>query len=105
MRSKNTLPYPVRSAVFAALVFGALAVAFSALAAPQHEAEGSSPGTAAEATRTVFVTAKDNRFDPQQINVRESETVRFVVTNAGAMIHEFTIGTATAQRSHRRMMT
>lgn len=45
---------------------------------------------ASRASRTVRVTARDAmRFEPAAITVERGETVRFVVTNAGKLAHEF----------------
>ena len=58
-----------------------------------------------EATRTVEVSMHDTmRFDPERISVEEGETVRFVVTNAGEMMHEFVLGTRETNDEHAAMM-
>lgn len=63
------------------------------------------PGDPARATRTVDVTALDTmRFEPAMLTVNAGETVRFVVTNAGKVQHEFTIGDAQTQLAHEQMM-
>lgn len=63
------------------------------------------PGEPARATRTVSITALDTmRFDPAMLAVKAGETVRFVVTNAGKLQHEFTIGDAQTQLAHEQMM-
>ena len=36
----------------------------------------------------------DNYYEPETITVKEGETVRFIVKNAGELVHEFNIGTA-----------
>ena len=58
------------------------------------------PGVVAEVSQTVQVTAGDDmRFHADKaLHFREGETVRFVVTNKGAVDHEFVIGT---QDEHR----
>ncbi len=64
-----------------------------------------SPGDPAAAERTVPVTLDDTmaiRHEP--ITIRPGETLRFVVTNAGALVHEFSIGDAPSQRAHALMM-
>jgi uncharacterized cupredoxin-like copper-binding protein len=78
----------------------------TATAGPGH---GSSPvgepGKAAQATRTVEVDMTDNmRFTPAEISVREGETVRFVLTNSGAVKHEMVLGTPEELREHYKMM-
>ncbi|MDQ3690945.1 MAG: cupredoxin domain-containing protein [Chloroflexota bacterium] len=55
-------------------------------------------GAATNAVRTVEVTMTDDlRYDPAGLSVNAGETVRFVVRNAGANVHEFLIGTADQQ--------
>ena len=52
-------------------------------------------------SRTIAVTTTDTlRFNPDQINVRAGETVAFEITNAGALPHEFFIGTPAEQQAH-----
>ncbi len=55
-------------------------------------------GAASDAVRTVEVTMTDDlRYDPAEMSVSAGETVRFVVRNAGANVHEFLIGTPQEQ--------
>jgi len=44
------------------------------------------------------------RFVPSTIDVEKDETVRFVVSNDGQMIHEFNIGTDEMWRGHEAEM-
>lgn len=44
------------------------------------------------------------RFEPDAFNVALGETVRFEVTNGGAIRHEFFIGDADAQADHEAEM-
>lgn len=62
------------------------------------------PGTAAEASRTIEVTLNDMYFEPESIAVKAGETVRFVVKNAGGLLHEFNIGTAAMHEKHQAKM-
>lgn len=63
------------------------------------------PGSEQRVDRTVEVTALDTmRFKPVALIVKPGETVRFVVTNAGKIRHEFVIGTPAEQRAHEQMM-
>lgn len=95
-------------------VIASLALSLSpiALAAPGHtdgHGHGDSnigqPGTAAEASRTVEVVMYDNYYDPEEISVKEGETVRFVIKNEGMLVHEFNIGTAAMHAAHQDEMT
>jgi uncharacterized cupredoxin-like copper-binding protein len=61
-------------------------------------------GRAQDATRTVDIVMRDNNYQPQRIQVRAGETVRFRVRNAGELLHEFNIGTAAMHRQHQREM-
>jgi uncharacterized cupredoxin-like copper-binding protein len=45
-------------------------------------------------TRTIQVRMSDSmRFDPPEIAVRQGDTIRLRVSNAGAVLHELVIGT------------
>lgn len=46
----------------------------------------------------------DMRFSPDRIEVREGETVRFVIRNAGKMLHEMVIGTKQELDAHAALM-
>lgn len=46
----------------------------------------------------------DMRFSPDRIEVREGETVRFVIRNAGKVLHEMVIGTKEALDEHAALM-
>lgn len=55
--------------------------------------------------RTITVDMTDAmRFAPDNITVREGETVRFVVRNRGRMLHEMVIGTPDELREHAALM-
>lgn len=58
------------------------------------------PGDLAAVSRTVNVTMYDNYYEPENLDVTSGETVRFVVTNAGAFVHEFNIATAAMHEAH-----
>lgn len=44
------------------------------------------------------------RFVPDEVEVRLGETVRFVVSNDGRMMHEFVIGTQSENKAHAELM-
>lgn len=73
-----------------------------AFAAPGHDAGGKTgmPGKAADATRTIEIIMHDNYFEPESLDIKEGETVRFVVKNAGEFVHEFNIATAEMHKAH-----
>jgi uncharacterized cupredoxin-like copper-binding protein len=62
-------------------------------------------GDAHAARRTITVTMSDTmRFSPQRIDVREGETVRFVIRNDGKLLHEFVLGTRQQLDEHAALM-
>ncbi len=62
------------------------------------------PGDAAAVDRTVTITLADNYFEPESLTAAPGETIRFVVTNEGALVHEFNIGTADMHAHHQEEM-
>jgi uncharacterized cupredoxin-like copper-binding protein len=65
-------------------------------------------GQAAEAsavTRTIRIRMSDAmRFSPEQLSVKQGETIRFVVENGGKMLHEMVIGTREELAKHAELM-
>lgn len=56
-------------------------------------------------TRTVEVRMSDMmRFDPPEITVRQGDTIRLRVSNAGAVLHELVIGTEDELARHAELM-
>lgn len=56
-------------------------------------------------TRTINISMSDNmRFTPDTINVKQGETIRFVVKNAGKMLHEMVIGSKEELAKHAALM-
>ncbi|MEC9432516.1 MAG: cupredoxin domain-containing protein [Pseudomonadota bacterium] len=62
------------------------------------------PGKASAASRTIEVILHDNYYEPDSIEVKAGETVRFRIRNAGEFVHEFNIGTAEMHASHQDEM-
>ncbi len=58
------------------------------------------PGKATDVTTTIEVVMYDSYYEPETISVKEGETVRFVIKNAGEFVHEFNIGTAKMLADH-----
>ena len=62
-------------------------------------------GDAKAVRRTIEVKMMDNmRFSPDKIEVKQGETIRFVVSNAGQVMHEFVIGTKKENDAHAALM-
>ena len=55
--------------------------------------------------RTVQITMSDDmRFTPSRIEVRQGETLRLVMHNTGAVLHELVIGAPQALEEHAALM-
>lgn len=61
-------------------------------------------GDASSVTRTVKIVMHDNYFDMENLSVKRGETIRFVITNAGQLVHEFNIGTKAMHAAHGEEM-
>lgn len=60
---------------------------------------------ATAATRTIEVELGDDmRFTPDFIQSRQGETIRFVVANTGAVMHEFVLGAKRDLDEHAALM-
>lgn len=90
--------------LFGAAIVAALLPLTVSAHTPTRYAFGS-PAAAADVTRTIHVVANDRmRLVFDSTTIREGDVVRFVVTNQGAMPHEFGIADAAGQRAHQREM-
>ena len=101
------------AAVVAALAFGNHAMAHGDEHAPARKFDASQveatphgqEGNPKKVTRTIRVAMNDRmRFEPDKLTVRRGETVRFVVANKGAVLHEMVLGTANALKQHAGLM-
>lgn len=62
-------------------------------------------GDPGRAGRVIEIHMTDAmRFTPEAIRVKRGETVRFVLKNDGAMLHEMVIGTPAALAEHAALM-
>jgi uncharacterized cupredoxin-like copper-binding protein len=63
------------------------------------------PGVAAKASRTITIEMSDNmRYTPSNIQVKQGETVRFIVKNVGQVKHELSLGTEKELLEHLEQM-
>jgi len=63
------------------------------------------PGVESDVSRSIEVETGDNmRFTHDPFNIEDGETIKFIVTNKGAIPHEFSIGTKDEHVSHGKMM-
>jgi len=77
----------------------------SAAAQPMVETEFGRTGDPEKVSRTVRVTMSDAmRFTPAELTVERGATVKFVVTNSGAALHEMVFGTLADLKAHAELM-
>lgn len=70
-----------------------------------HNSAIGAPGKAAKVNRTVQVDMNDAmRFTPSSLDVKQGETIRFVVKNSGQIKHEFVLGTEAELKEHYELM-
>lgn len=79
-----------------------------------HAAQGTNdfaagePGAAHDASRTVEIRITDAdgnmAFAPDRLEVKQGEQIRFVLTNAGSVEHEFMIDTVANNAAHKEAM-
>ncbi len=88
-----------------AAILVATGSSFLAACSSGTEAGTGSGGEDRPGVRTVEVSALDSlEFVPAEVRVRSGETVRFVVTNSGAGVHEFVLGDEATQMQHEGEM-
>ncbi|MDF2371513.1 MAG: cupredoxin family protein [Rhizobiaceae bacterium] len=67
------------------------------------------PGTASKVDRTIEVTMKetddgDMIFEPNNLQIKKGETIRFVILNAGELEHEFVLDGHEEIMKHKALM-
>ena len=63
-----------------------------------------SVGKLADVDRTIEIKMYDNYYEPENIQIKKGETIRFKITNAGEFVHEFNIGTSAMHAEHQEEM-
>ena len=94
----------LRHLLQASLVGLAAAISLPALADAGHANDFGKPAKAAQATRTVEIKLGEMYFEPESIDVKPGETVRFVIHNSGSLLHEFNLGSAAMHAGHQKEM-
>jgi len=106
--------FQLTAAVLVALAIGSI----SSASAHGEKSQSSKPGAvvkeqkpwgiagdAKAVKRTIEVRMLDTmRFEPNRIDVKQGETIRFVHKNDGKLMHEFIIGTKEELREHAALM-
>ena len=104
-----------RAVLFASMAAATLAagVAFAGEGHGQDKGHGGEHGRGAaigslgqpsKVDRTVEIEAGEIYFNPESLQVKRGETVRFVIHNKGDLLHEFNIGTPEMHAKHQEEM-
>jgi uncharacterized cupredoxin-like copper-binding protein len=111
-RRVSELLKPINALLFATLIgasLGAVAHEGATHKKPgpvrKEQTDWGIAGDTKTARRTIPLTMTDDmRFNPNRIEVKQGETVKFVVRNKGKMLHEFVIGTRETLDEHAALM-
>ncbi len=93
--------------VTSAILIGLMAVGVTQANAGEggHASALGKPGNPAKVTRTVEVVMSDAmRYTPANIKVKQGETIRFRVKNAGQIKHEMVLGSLAELKEHAKTM-
>lgn len=89
----------------AVLAHGDSHAAKAPAAQPLVETEFGRTGDPKKAVRTIRVDMSDKmRFTPDAIEVKQGDTVRFVVKNSGKVMHEMVLGRMKDLQEHAELM-
>lgn len=94
----------LRHLLHASVLGLAAAISLPTLADAGHAYDFGKPAKAAQATRTVEIKLGEMFFEPESIDVKLGETVRFVIHNTGSLLHEFNLGSAAMHAGHQKEM-
>jgi uncharacterized cupredoxin-like copper-binding protein len=84
--------------------------AFAQASQDKHSHDGGTdssignPGDPGKVSRTIEITMVDNRFKPEDITVKQGETIKFVLRTRGKKKHEMMIGTPEELDEHAKTM-
>ena len=69
-----------------------------------HSNAAGQPGKTNDVVVTIDIVMTDNRYAPETIRVTAGETIRFIISNKGDLVHEFNIGTPDTHKEHQKEM-
>ena len=61
-------------------------------------------GKLSEISRTIEIKMYDNYFEPNVLNIKKGEVIKFIVKNYGELVHEFNIATKEMHIKHQPEM-
>lgn len=89
----------------ASMLASGLAMAGGNHAGGHHDSPIGEPGVASKVSRTIQVDMINGmRFKPSDIQVKQGETIRFVLKNTDSVKHEFSLGTKQELLEHYEVM-
>lgn len=89
----------------ASMLASGLAIAGGNHAGGHHDSPIGEPGVASKVSRTIQVDMINGmRFKPSDIQVKQGETIRFVLKNTDSVKHEFSLGTKQELLEHYEVM-
>jgi uncharacterized cupredoxin-like copper-binding protein len=89
----------------ASMLASGLAMAGGNHAGGHHDSPIGEPGVASKVSRTIQVDMINGmRFIPSDIQVKQGETIRFVLKNTDSVKHEFSLGTKQELLEHYEVM-
>ena len=81
-----------------------IALTGPSFAGPGHGDDFGHPGAEAKVDRTIEILMTEMEYSPSEIEVKEGETIKFIIRNDGRAIHEFNIGVDETWQAHRKEM-
>jgi len=90
-------------------LFATVAAASGTHEGGHHDSLAGEPGKTSKVTRTIQVTMKESDdgkmlYMPASVEVKEGQTVRFAIRNAGETDHEFVLDTHDEIMEHKKLM-
>ena len=77
---------------------------FNSLAFADKNMKIGSKGDETDVTRVIKVVMYDNYYEPSSFQIKEGETIKFEVENAGMLVHEFNIANKMMHMKHQPEM-
>lgn len=106
MKFAKLIPANSSALIFIALLGASVAASAAGAHGGGHgDSPIGKPGVAAKVSRTIHVEmANGMRFKPSDIQVKQGETIRFVLKNTDGVKHEFSLGTQKELMEHYEVM-
>lgn len=116
MKKQSTSKGILRTAFFAVTLAAAVPAVFAHSEAPHEKSNAAAPisteehafgqqGDPKKVNRTIAIDMYDTmHFGPDDITVKQGETIRFVAKNRGKVMHEMVLGTMEELKAHGEMM-